>query len=74
MAHATTPHAHDPKKLMARIRAGFVLQDTSLTKWANDNGTDPSAIRQAIYGTWSGPKGRAMREKVIRAAGIREAV
>ena len=70
MASVATPH--EPGRLIAQIRAAFVLQGTSLTRWAKDNNTDPSAIRQAIYGTWAGPRGKAMRAKVLKAAGVKE--
>jgi hypothetical protein len=59
--------------LMKRIRAGFIVQDTSLTDWCRKEGIHPSAVRQAIYGTWAGPKGRAVRAKVLRAAGVKVA-
>ncbi|MGB3393229.1 MAG: hypothetical protein WA956_05685 [Stenotrophomonas sp.] len=71
MARTTTPH--DPKKLITMIRAGFVMQGTSLTAWAKKQGYDPSAIRQAVYGTWGGPKGKAVRAQVLAAAGVKEA-
>ncbi len=58
---------------MNRVKAGFILQNTTLKAWCRGNGIDPSAVRQAVYGSWCGPKGRAMRARVMKAAGVREA-
>lgn len=56
--------------LHARVRAGFLLQGTSLTEWCRTNGTHISNARGALLGTWNGPKGKAMRNKIIKAARI----
>lgn len=56
--------------LHARVRAGFLLQGTSLTEWCRSNGTHVSNARGALLGTWNGPKGKAMRTKIIKAARI----
>lgn len=63
----------DAALLIKRIRAGFLVQDTTLTDWCRAQGIHTSAVRQAIYGTWAGPKGRAIKAKVLRAAGVRAA-
>lgn len=61
----------DPgRDLLAQVRAGFLIQHTTLAEWCRKQGTHPSAVRQAIYGTWAGPKGRSIREAVLKAAGI----
>lgn len=67
MSHVLSPG----RDLLAQVRAGFVAQHTTLAEWCRKNGTHPSAARQAIYGTWNGPKGRALRSKIVRAAGVR---
>lgn len=71
MPKPTPDHA---TQLMRQVRAGFVLQGTTYTQWCREQGVDPSLVRQAIYGLWNGPKGRACRTKVLRAAGVNERV
>ncbi|GEM_PF-731280 len=56
--------------LHKRVRAGFLLQGTSLTEWCRANGTHISNARGALLGTWNGPKGKAMRTKIVKAARI----
>lgn len=62
-----TPSARD---LLAQVRAGFIARHTTLAEWCRAHGTHPSAARQAIYGTWAGPKGRELKEQLLAASGI----
>ena len=41
-----------------------------MSAWARQHHLDPSTVRPALYGTWSGPKGRAVRAKVLKASGV----
>jgi gp16 family phage-associated protein len=66
------PPVTNPKHLVQQVRAGFILRGTTMSAWARQNGLDPSTVRQALYGTWNGPKGRAVRAKVLKAAGVQE--
>ena len=59
-------------QLIREIRAGFILRGTTLAAWSREQGMDASLVRQAIYGTWAGPKGRAVKANVLRAAGVKE--
>lgn len=59
--------------LLLRVKAGFVLQNTSMSRWAKENGTHVSNVRNALLGSWDGPRGRAMRRRVLKAAGIEAA-
>ncbi|MGE4439572.1 hypothetical protein [Achromobacter sp.] len=70
MSH-TTP-AELGTRLMQQVRGSFILQGTTYTAWCRSQGMDPSLVRQAIYGTWGGPKGRAIRAAVLKAAGVRD--
>lgn len=70
MKHA---QADPGTRLMNQVRAGFISQGTSYTAWCRTQGIDPSQARQAIYGTWAGPKGLACKAKALQAAGVREA-
>ena len=56
--------------LHKRVRAGFMLQGTSLTQWCRQNGTNVSNARGALMGSWNGPKGQALRNRIIKAARI----
>lgn len=56
-----------------QVRAGFVSQGTSLKRWCEENGLRPSNVRDALIGRWNGPKGIALRQQVVKAAGIRVA-
>lgn len=58
-------------ELIRHVRTGFILQGTTLTQWCRENGTHISNARNALIGTWDGPKGRAMRERIVKAAKIR---
>lgn len=57
-------------ELMRRVKAGFIVQGTTLTEWCRKNDTHVSNVRNALYGTWNGPKGRAMRQRVVKAARV----
>lgn len=62
---------HQPGlQLQLRVRTGFLLQGTSLTEWCRNNGTHISNARGALLGTWNGPKGQAMRSRIVKAARI----
>ncbi|CAM5385833.1 hypothetical protein [Rhodanobacter lindaniclasticus] len=56
--------------LLLEVKAGFVRQNTCMTRWARENNTHVSNVRNALLGSWDGPRGRAMRKRVIKAARI----
>jgi len=58
------------RDLVKKIRIGFIKKDTSLTAWCKANGVIPSNARQALMGSWDGPKGRDLRERIAKEAGI----
>lgn len=57
--------------LHLQVRAAFVLQGTSLKGWCREQGITPSNARDALIGRWNGPKGRALRARVVKASGLR---
>jgi hypothetical protein len=57
---------------MQQVRAAFILRGTTFTAWCREQAIEPSLVRQAIYGTWAGPKGRAVKARVLRAAKVTE--
>jgi hypothetical protein len=56
--------------LYQHVRAGFVRQGTTLTRWCRDREMNPTNARAALAGAWNGPKGKALREELIEASGI----
>jgi len=62
------------RDLMLQVRAGLLLQNMTLSSWCRQHGINTSNARQAIYGTWNGPKGRTIRDELLKAAGVKVAV
>ena len=59
--------------LHRRVRAGFILQGTTFKRWCLDHHITPSNARDALIGSWDGPKGRQLRARLVKAAGVQEA-
>lgn len=58
------------QELYLAVRTGFVGQGSSLTAWCRENGINPTSARSVLIGTWNGPKGMALRSRIIDGAGI----
>ncbi|EAA6342556.1 hypothetical protein DRE41_24440 [Salmonella enterica subsp. enterica] len=56
--------------LLSRVRAGLIENDTNLHKWCSEHGVLYANARQALIGAWNGPKGTALRIRLIEAAGL----
>lgn len=69
MAQAAQPGI----ELLRAVRAAFVQQGTTLGAWCRKNKVIPSNCRQALIGSWDGPRGRAVRKRVIQASGLKAA-
>lgn len=69
----TSPNKASAQALIAQVRAGLILRGTTFTAWSRAHGIAPSATRQALYGTWAGPRGREVRAQILKAAGVMEA-
>ena len=41
--------------------------------WCRENGMHMSNARNALIGSWNGPAGQAMRSRIIKASGLRDA-
>jgi len=67
----STPHPS--LDLLKQVKIGFIQQDTTLSRWCRENGTHVSNARNALIGTWNGPKGRAMRQRLVKAARVQVA-
>ncbi|HEL3749988.1 hypothetical protein JY409_03365 [Stenotrophomonas maltophilia] len=57
-------------ELHLKVRSAFVGQGTSLGAWCLQNGLKRQAVRDVLIGRWNGPKGKALRRKVLKAAGL----
>ncbi len=58
------------RELLLKVKAHFVGKGTTLAAWCRDNKVDQSHARQALLGSWDGPRGRAVRLKLATEAGI----
>lgn len=60
------------RDLYNRVRAGFVMQGSSLTAWCNKHDVKPQNVLHCLVGSWNGPKSQALREQIAIDAGICE--
>ncbi|HHQ4570185.1 TPA: hypothetical protein ACSP3H_001030 [Aeromonas veronii] len=58
--------------LLTKVRSSLIAKGTSLHRWCSENDVLYPNARQALIGSWNGPKGTALREKIIHAAGLCE--
>jgi hypothetical protein len=56
------------EKLLLQVRTDFILQGTTLTAWCRSHRIHTSNARQALLGSWNGAKGKALREKLLKAS------
>lgn len=56
------------EELLAHVKAGFVSQGTTLTRWCMESGLKRQNVRLCLLGGWNGPKARALRERVVSAS------
>ena len=66
-------HAQPTDDLLRSIKAGFISQGTTFTKYCLDNGIQPPNARMAIRGGWKGPKATKLVQQIMKAAGVQEA-
>ena len=60
--------------LMQQVRAGFVLQGTTFSAWCKANQISQYNARDAVIGSWNGPKGKALRAQIVKASGMQRMV
>ena len=58
-------------ELYRQVRAAFVVKGESIKGWCRENGTHFSNARNSLVGSWDGPRGRAMRAKLVKASGLK---
>ncbi|WP_084609843.1 hypothetical protein [Sedimenticola selenatireducens] len=56
--------------LHLKVRANFITQGTTFSAWCREHGVNNGNARAALIGSWDGPKGRALREKLLEASGV----
>jgi len=56
------------QQLVNEVRAGFILQGSSLHKFCRDNNLDNGNIQKYLRGDYTGEKATAAIEPVIKAA------
>ena len=62
---------HSPSiELYREIRAAFITQGTTLGAWCRENGIRMQSAKSCLMGIWNGPKGKALRIRIIEASGI----
>lgn len=55
-------------ELLKAVRAGFIMQGSSLHAWASSCGVRHQNLRKALVGEWSGPKAAALVAAATAAA------
>jgi hypothetical protein len=56
------------RERLARARAGFIMQGTTLRGWCQANGVDPGYAHKALSGVNCGPAAIVLRERICVAA------
>lgn len=68
---AMNVNAFPPSRdLYNRVRAGFITQDTTLQAWCRENDILRQNALNCLVGVWNGPKAKALRARLIKAANI----
>ena len=68
MAHVT--EIEPGLRLYRTVRSRLVERDITLASIAQELGISPRNIRPAVTGEWNGPRGKAVRELVLKRAGL----
>lgn len=67
MNHCDTEPSSD---LYNRVRCGFILQGSNLSTWCKENDVHPTNAKACLIGMWGGPKGKELRDRILKAAKI----
>ncbi len=63
---STEPGEH----LWNAVRAGFILQGSTLNRWCGANSIAPTWAGHALKGRRNGPATKRLRMRLIRASGL----
>jgi len=58
------------QELIQLVRAGFIMQGTTLWGFCRVNGLDANNARKSLLGKWNGKKAIALRERLIESAKV----
>lgn len=58
------------ERLYLEVRIGFLRREQTLSGWCRERGISPCNARQALMGSWRGPKGQALKSELIQASGV----
>lgn len=53
---------------LARVRAAFILQGTTLKAWCRQAGVDASYAHKVLAGQNAGPKAKALKTRIVKAS------
>lgn len=53
---------------LAQVRAGFIVQGTTLAQWCRNNGVDPSWAWKVLKGEHLGQRSLALRRRLLTAS------
>jgi hypothetical protein len=56
--------------LYTQVKAGFLLQGTSLNRWCIEHNVLRQNAAHALKGVWNGDKSKELRKIIIEAAGL----
>lgn len=66
-----TPEQIPPSpELYAKVRSAFILRHTNLNSWCKEEGIHQTNAKACLIGLWDGPKGKALRARIIEASGM----
>ncbi len=58
------------KQTWDTIRAHFIANGSSVTSWCRENKVEPSNLKSALKGSWTGPRATKLVEKVKEEVGL----
>lgn len=58
------------QELYNHVRAGFILQNTTLNEWCRSNGMTQTSAKASLHGLSNGPKGKKLRNRLIKESNI----
>jgi hypothetical protein len=73
-AHMNSLQLQPGPDLYNKVRGSFISNGASLGKWCRENGSSIQAAKSCLTGTWNGPKGRELRQRLIEASGVADSV
>lgn len=59
-------------ELYKRVKAAFIMKDTTFNAWCTANGIIRQNAKQALTGAWDGPKAQELRERILQASGLKK--